>query len=177
MERDLQFPQMRGMESQTSLHSTAALASSEDREITSPILREDGTENDAKMEEKVPLQQRPISDAKQSKKATLDDVLSSGRPLGDGTSDSEKNSPDKGDFKKDSEESSMVLKSDEEAIKLAQDAPPLDLSQLSFVLAELKLVIVYIERWALIQRADFDLTLEDEPYHNLQGRRRLPKSC
>ena len=49
--------------------------------------------------------------------------------------------------------------------------PPVDLSPLSFVLAELKLALIYVgAKWALLQNSDFDLTLENEPYHAIQVR-------
>ena len=48
-------------------------------------------------------------------------------------------------------------------------ASPADLSSLSFVLAELKLALIYVgAKWALLQNSDFDLTLENEPYHAIQ---------
>ena len=58
----------------------------------------------------------------------------------------------------------VVAKSDGEA------ATPVDLSSLSFVLAELKLALIYVgAKWALLQNSDFDLTLDNEPYHAIQG--------
>ena len=51
----------------------------------------------------------------------------------------------------------------------AEAASPADLSSLSFVLAELKLALIYVgAKWALLQNSDFDLTLENEPYHAIQ---------
>ena len=59
----------------------------------------------------------------------------------------------------------MVAKKDDAAAP-----PPVDLSPLSFVLAELKLALIYVgAKWALLQNSDFDLTLENEPYHAIQG--------
>ena len=58
----------------------------------------------------------------------------------------------------------VVAKRDEAA------ASPVDLSSLSFVFAELKLALIYVgAKWALLQNSDFDLTLENEPYHAIQG--------
>ena len=60
----------------------------------------------------------------------------------------------------------MVAKKDDAAAP-----PPVDLSPLSFVLAELKLALIYVgTKWALVQNSDFDLTLENEPYHAIQVR-------
>ena len=59
----------------------------------------------------------------------------------------------------------VVAKRDAEAAA----SPTADLSSLSFVLAELKLALIYVgAKWALLQNSDFDLTLENEPYHAIQ---------
>ena len=63
----------------------------------------------------------------------------------------------------------VTKKDDEEAA--ASAAAAVDLSPLSFVLAELKLALIYVgTKWALVQNSDFDLTLENEPYHAIQVR-------
>ena len=60
-----------------------------------------------------------------------------------------------------------MTKKDESVAAAA--ASVVDLSPLSFVLAELKLALIYVgTKWALVQNSDFDLTLENEPYHAIQ---------
>ena len=44
----------------------------------------------------------------------------------------------------------------------------MDLAELSRVLEELQLSLVRIEEWILIQRATFDLRIDEEPYHSIQ---------
>ena len=60
----------------------------------------------------------------------------------------------------------LVAKKDETT---SPPPPAMDLSPLSFVLAELKLALIHVgAKWALLQSSDFDLTLENEPYHAIQ---------
>ena len=66
----------------------------------------------------------------------------------------------------DEDKKPLVAQKDEEKSL----SSPVDLSPLSFVLAELKLALIYVgAKWALLQNSDFDLTLENEPYHAIQG--------
>jgi len=44
----------------------------------------------------------------------------------------------------------------------------MDLAELSKVLEELQLSLTRIEEWILIQRASFDLRIDEEPYHSIQ---------
>ena len=44
----------------------------------------------------------------------------------------------------------------------------MDLAVLSRVLEELQLSLTRIEEWILIQRATFDLRIDEEPYHSIQ---------
>ena len=46
--------------------------------------------------------------------------------------------------------------------------PKMDLAELSKVLEELQLSLTRIEEWILIQRASFDLRIDEEPYHSIQ---------
>ena len=46
--------------------------------------------------------------------------------------------------------------------------PKMDLAALSRVLEELQLSLTRIEEWILIQRATFDLRIDEEPYHSIQ---------
>ena len=46
----------------------------------------------------------------------------------------------------------------------------LDISELSETLESLRLHLVRVEDWILIQRANFDIRVNGEPYHSIQGR-------
>ena len=46
----------------------------------------------------------------------------------------------------------------------------LDISELSETLESLRLHLVRVEDWVLIQRANFDIRVNGEPYHSIQGR-------
>ena len=45
----------------------------------------------------------------------------------------------------------------------------LDISELSETLESLRLHLVRVEDWVLIQRANFDIRVNGEPYHSIQG--------
>ena len=45
----------------------------------------------------------------------------------------------------------------------------LDISELSGTLESLRLQLVRVEDWVLIQRANFDIRVNGEPYHSIQG--------
>ena len=44
----------------------------------------------------------------------------------------------------------------------------LDISELSETLESLRLNLVRVEDWVLIQRANFDIRVNGEPYHSIQ---------
>ena len=61
-------------------------------------------------------------------------------------------------------------KMDDETVE-SKPETMLDISELSETLESLRLHLVRVEDWILIQRANFDIRVNGEPYHSIQGRR------
>ena len=61
-------------------------------------------------------------------------------------------------------------KMDDDAVE-SKPETMLDISELSETLESLRLHLVRVEDWILIQRANFDIRVNGEPYHSIQGRR------
>ena len=64
-----------------------------------------------------------------------------------------------------------VAKTEGDAAAMEVEAKPetlLDISELSETLERLRLHLVRVEDWVLIQRANFDIRVNGEPYHSIQ---------